>query len=212
VVGLGTPLPFDPPRRLVTSGIYSYIANPMQTANTLLLLGLALAFQSLLLTLAALISGVYSVGLAAWDEGDDLKARYGQRYLLYRRHVRNWLPRWRPSIPQPARLYISADCGKCSQLARFLYSLQPVGLEILPAEEHPLRDLTRITYESHDGWIQNAGVTALARAFEHINFGWTLLGMTMRLPVISALLQSIADVSGGEPAVVRRRQYSNETQ
>jgi protein-S-isoprenylcysteine O-methyltransferase Ste14 len=38
VVGQGTPLPFDPPRQLVRSGIYRYIANPMQSSTALLLI------------------------------------------------------------------------------------------------------------------------------------------------------------------------------
>ncbi|HEX7287028.1 MAG TPA: methyltransferase [Candidatus Angelobacter sp.] len=204
-VGQGTPLPFDPPRMLVTSGIYSYIANPMQTSNTLLLLVLAIALHTFWLALPAVVSLVYSAGLAAWDEGDDLKTRYGKSYLLYREGVSDWVPRWRPYIPQPARLYLSEDCGKCSQMARFLEVLRPIGLKIVPAEEHPDRDLERMTYESHDGSIQQAGIAALARALEHVNLGWAFLGMAMRLPVINSLLQAIADVSGGEPTLVRRR-------
>jgi protein-S-isoprenylcysteine O-methyltransferase Ste14 len=210
MIGRGTPLPFDPPRRLVTSGIYSYIANPMQTTNTLLLLALALAFHTFWLALTALVSLAYSAGLAAWDEGGDLKTRYGAPYRLYRRHVRDWLPRWRPYIAQPAWLYLSEECGKCSQMARFLRTLHPVGLEIVPAEEHPQRDLNRMTYESHDASIQDSGIAALARALEHVNFGWALLGMAMRLPFINSLLQAIADVSGGEPVLVRRRHCSLE--
>ena len=36
--GLGTPIPYDPPQRLVTSGIYRYCANPMQVSCTLVML------------------------------------------------------------------------------------------------------------------------------------------------------------------------------
>ena len=35
--GGGTPIPFDPPRRLVTSGIYRYCANPMQVSCTVVM-------------------------------------------------------------------------------------------------------------------------------------------------------------------------------
>lgn len=204
-VGQGTPLPFDPPRRLVTSGIYSYLANPMQTSTTLLLLGVGLVLRDFWLVLAAAISFAYCAGLAAWDEGEDLKRRHGEPFVLYRNRVRDWLPCWRPYVPHTARLYLSEDCGKCSQMAGFVRSLRPLGLEILAAEEHPTCDLERMTYESHDGSVRQTGIAALARAFEQVNLAWALLGMAMRLPLIAMLLQAIADVSGGEPVLVMRR-------
>jgi hypothetical protein len=203
--GNGTPLPYDPPDRLVTSGIYAYIANPMQTSTALLLFGFALTLHSLWLALAALISIACSVGLAAWDEGRDLSKRFGFAFIRYRRHVRNWLPRWRPYVPSPARIYLSQDCHKCSQMAAFLNGLKPHKLSILPAEEHPLYSLKRMTYESHDGSICAQGIVALARALEHVNLAWAFAGLILRLPLINQLFQSIIDVSGGGPFQVNRR-------
>lgn len=203
--GNGTPLPFDPPGKLVSSGIYSYLANPMQTSYTLLLLLTALAFWNSWLLFAALLSFFYSAGLAWWDEDEDLKRRFGEEYTIYRRNVRDWLPRWRPYVAKPAHIYLSSDCIKCSQMARFLQGLGPVRLEIKAAEEHPQRDLMRMTYESADGTIEAAGILALARAFEHVNFAWAMLGMAMRLPVVHLVLQAFADISGGAPMLVKRR-------
>lgn len=203
--GEGTPLPFDPPRILVTSGIYSYIANPMQTVTTLLLLGAALLFRNVWFLPAALLSFLYSAGLAWWDEHEDLKQRFGEGYILYRKNVRDWRVRWRPYVSQPARIYMSADCFKCSQMARFLEGLGPLGIEIKAAEEHPQRDLTRMTYESWDGTIEATGIVALARFFEHVNLAWALVGMTMRLPLVHLLLQAVTDISGGGPMLVKRR-------
>ncbi len=204
--GAGTPLPFDAPSRLVQSGIYAYVANPMQVATVLLFAALALVLHSLWFMVAALITFLYSAGLADWFEGEELTQRHGASFHEYRRHVRNWIPRWRPYVPHPASLYVSAECGRCSQLAGWLHALKPVGLEIVAAEEHPERDLTRMTYDPQDGTAEQSGITALARAFEHINFGWALLGMAMRLPGVCGLLQAIADVNGGAPTrVVRKR-------
>jgi protein-S-isoprenylcysteine O-methyltransferase Ste14 len=203
IVGQGTPLPFDPPQRLVRSGIYRYLANPMQTSTVLLLIVMAIAAKSLWLGLACLLSLAYSAGLAMWDEDHDLRQRYGQSFLEYSRQVQNWLPRWRPAVSQPARIYLAEDCFKCSQMAAFLKSLKPLGLEIVAAEDHPRRNLQRMTYESEA--VEEEGLAALARSLEHINFIYALLGMALRLPGVNAALQTILDVSGGEPMPVVRR-------
>src|SRR4051794_1710948 len=44
--GGGTVIPFDPPVRLVTSGIYAYLRNPMQTSACVLLLGCSAALRN----------------------------------------------------------------------------------------------------------------------------------------------------------------------
>ena len=67
--GGGTPVPFDPPKRLVTTGPYAYIANPMQTAMTLVFLGWGALLGSWWVMAAAAMAIVYSAGIAAWDEG-----------------------------------------------------------------------------------------------------------------------------------------------
>ena len=109
--GLGTPIPYDPPRRLVASGLYRYLANPMQTFCAVTLTAWGLTLQAPWITGSGAISVIYSLGLARWDEGEDLKERFGDSWLLYRRHVRNWKPRWRPwhnpEAPVPC-LYIIA--------------------------------------------------------------------------------------------------------
>jgi protein-S-isoprenylcysteine O-methyltransferase Ste14 len=203
VVGQGTPLPFDPPRQLVRSGIYRYIANPMQGSTALLLIVMAIGLKLPWLLLAAFVSLMYSAGLATWDEDHDLRQRYGQSFVDYRQQVRNWLPCWRPFIGQPARIYLAEDCFKCSQMAIFLKGLKPVGLEIVAAEDHPRRNLERLTYESET--VEDDGLAALGRALEHVNFFCALLGMALRLPGVNAVLQAILDVSGGGPMPVARR-------
>jgi protein-S-isoprenylcysteine O-methyltransferase Ste14 len=205
LAGEGTPLPYDPPSRLVTSGIYAYIANPMQLSTTLLLFGLGVGLHSKWLFFAGLISVVYCFGLAAWNENADLKLRYGDEFVKYRSHVRNWLPRWRPWIASPSRVYLSEDCFKCSQMAAFLRRLKPLNLEILPAEEHPIYDLERMTYESRHSAIHAQGIAALARALERVNLAWALAGMLMRLPGVNQLLQAIVDVNGGGRIRIERK-------
>jgi protein-S-isoprenylcysteine O-methyltransferase Ste14 len=218
--GGGTPVPFDPPKRLVTTGPYAYIANPMQTAMTLVFLGWGALIGSKWVMAAAAMAIIYSAGIAAWDEGRDLRARFGDRWIAYRRHVRPWWPRWRPFVmPEETRnalnataatsdprLYVASTCGQCSTIGRWLQSRAPLGLTFVAAEQHPTRDLWRITYDPGDGTPDEEGVAAIGRALEHINFAWAFAGMAMRLPLVSLILQALVDASGGGPQRIRRRQ------
>ncbi|SDH80389.1 Protein-S-isoprenylcysteine O-methyltransferase Ste14 [Sinosporangium album] len=112
VSGHGTPLPYDPPKRLVTGGPYGFVRNPMQVSMTLGFLALApldIRF------LAAAVSGVaYGAGLAAWHENDQLRTMYGTAWDTYRARTRPWIPRLRPhdGIP-PATVYIARTCPQC---------------------------------------------------------------------------------------------------
>src|SRR5512142_1653172 len=42
--GLGTPAPFDPPRKLVISGPYRYVRNPMYVGMGVVFIGFAVVF------------------------------------------------------------------------------------------------------------------------------------------------------------------------
>ena len=208
--GNGTPLPYDPPQRLVRSGVYAYIANPMQFSMVLLLIGWGLMLESLWVSGAGLMALIYSAGLAAWDEGGDLAQRFGTDWSAYRRAVGPWWFRWQPAsaeIPGQtrAKLYVASECGPCSELGGWFLTHQPVGLDILAAEDHPRHDLTRLTYDPCDGCPEEVGVAALARALEHLHLGWALIGWVIRLPVIIQFIQLIVDAVGGEPRLIRRR-------
>ena len=199
--GRGTPIPFDPPRRLVSSGLYAYVGNPMQVSGVLLLLLLGLAVQNIWVAAIGVMAHVYSIGLAGWDEDDDLQRRFGTDWTEYRRGVRRWWPRWRPwQKPggSSATLYVSEYCDMCQDVASWFAVRRAVRLLIVPAERHPSRALTRITYESPDGLVVS-GIPAVARALEHLHFGWAIAGAVMRLPVACQLIQLIVDASGGGP-------------
>jgi len=68
-----------------------------------------------------------------------------------------------------------------------------------------------MTYESPDvdSAIRATGIAALARALEHVNLGWALLAMALRLPIANQFLQAIVDMSGGGPFRVTRRLLSS---
>ena len=118
--GGGTPFPYDPPKTLVRSGIYAYVRNPMQLSASALLALIALATMNAWLATAALLTVAFSAGFAAWDEGSDLRQRFGDGVLRYTSSVRNWLPSWRPRIEQPSIIYLDMGCdrGGCDPSAR----------------------------------------------------------------------------------------------
>lgn len=202
--GGGTPIPFDPPKRLVTSGIYAYVANPMQLSMTLCYLAVAVMLHSWPVALASVMSVIYSEGIARWDEDRDLIARAGTEWAEYRGAVRRWFPRWKPhssanAEKNPARLYVDSDCPECSQLGRWLLARVPAGLSIEPARSYPGAALERVTYDPGDGSVHQGGVAAVACALEHLSLGWALVGMLARIPVLVNVLQFLTDASGGEP-------------
>ena len=203
--GGGTPVPYDPPRLLVRSGPYAYVSNPMQLSLACVFAGCGLFLENPWIAIAGAMVLVYSSGLAAWDENRDLERRFGDAWTAYRRAVRRWIPRWRPWIALPARLYVAEGCGPCASVRQWIGRRRPIGLEVVAAEDHPSRDLSRITYEPGDGSREEEGVAALARAFEHLHLGWAFLGATVRLPVVRPLVQLLIDAVGGGPRLVKRR-------
>jgi len=206
--GHGTPVPFDPPARLVTSGPYAYLRNPMQLSAALVLVSWGALLGSWWVVAGGAMAVIYGAGFATGDESADLERRFGNAWSRYRSLVRPWFPRWRPAdfgdLAPVATLYVAEECGPCSEVRAWFESRKPVHLEIVAAERHPSRTLTRITYDPGDGTGDAQGVAAVARALEHVHLGWGLLGMFVRLPGICQALQLITDASGGgERRVVR---------
>jgi protein-S-isoprenylcysteine O-methyltransferase Ste14 len=200
--GGGTPVPYDPPRRIVVSGAYAYVANPMQLSATVLLLGLGVCVGNAWVGATGIMAYLYSSGIAAWDENADLGERFGEAWPRYRGEVPKWIPRWRPWYRDEspvAILYVSSECGPCSEVGRWYRRLGTRGLVIAAAEDHPQGGLTRITYEAVDGTYRATGIDAIARALEHSHLGWACAGFAMRLPIVSPVLQLIVDASGGQP-------------
>jgi protein-S-isoprenylcysteine O-methyltransferase Ste14 len=206
--GAGTPIPYDPPRHIVMTGPYAYVANPMQLSAVVLLLILGIALWNVWVAAAGVMAHIYSAGIAGWDEDQDLLSRFGAAWPAYRSRVRKWIPHFRPWYRDDcavATLYVSEECGMCSAVGAWFLKRAVRGLAIVAAEDHPRGGLTRITYESADGLYRATGTDAIGRALEHVHFGWAFAGFAMRLPVVSIVIQLIVDASGGEPRTIRRR-------
>jgi len=197
--GGGTPFPFDPPDRLVTTGPYAYVANPMQLSCTLLLVAWGGLIRSWGLVAMAVVSAAFAAGIAGWHETLELERRHGRAWSKYRFGVPVWKPRWRPWAggTDPAVLYVAPGCDPCEGLARWLRARDPVGLDIRPATA-ATNPVVRLTYIGPAG-DQAAGVAAFARTLEHLNLAWAWLAWVILLPGFARFVQVVIDAMGGGP-------------
>lgn len=194
--GDGTPVPLDPPRRLVTHGIYAFIRNPMQLSMTLLLLLESLFLWSPWPAILAVLGVVYSEGLARWSENQDMLDRFGDAWSRYQKSVRPWLPRWSPRIGEPCELWLDAACGPCSEVARWFARRRPHQLRLREADAWPGPPLLRVTWHHPASGRTESGVRAIAMALQHLNLPWAALGWIAGLPGISHTLQICFDAAG----------------
>ncbi len=200
-VGGGTPFPWDPPERLVTTGPYAYLHNPMQVGACALLLLLAVAAGSLTLALGVVVAVVFSEAVAEPHERVVLGARW-PAHTAYRAAVRGWLPRWRPHASEPATLWVSQSCGLCRSTGEAVRLLAPHGVALRRAEEAPVR-LTRMRFDLPSApagpGLHDRGVPALARALERVSLPWAWVGWFVRLPLLDRGVQAVADACGLGP-------------
>jgi len=90
----GTPVPFNPPPKLITTGLYAFVRNPMLLGLFLLMLGLGVLFGSLSLIfiftpLFILLNVLY---LKAIEE-KEMEKKFGEEYLEYKKKVPMFIPR-----------------------------------------------------------------------------------------------------------------------
>jgi protein-S-isoprenylcysteine O-methyltransferase Ste14 len=95
VRGKGTPLPLDPPKKLVVEGPYRIIRNPMYWGVGSVILGEAAVFHSVALTELAIIFAGGVVLFVLFIEEPALKRKFGAEYEEYCRRVPRWLPRFK---------------------------------------------------------------------------------------------------------------------
>ena len=91
--GDGTPLPLDQTSKLVVSGPYHYVCNPMAIAGIGQGLSLALLFHSVPILIYSILGGVFWHFVVRPVEERDLAERFGDAYHDYRSTVSCWIPR-----------------------------------------------------------------------------------------------------------------------
>ena len=89
----GTPVPFNPPPQLVTTGPYAYVRNPMLTGIFALLFGFGVLFgsASLLVVFTPLFILINVWELISIEE-PELEKRLGQDYIEYRKRTPMFFP------------------------------------------------------------------------------------------------------------------------
>jgi protein-S-isoprenylcysteine O-methyltransferase Ste14 len=103
-VGRGTLAPVVPTERLVVSGFYRYVRNPMYLGVLMLIAGQCVLFRS-----SALWEywGVVALGfhlfVLAYEE-PTLRGKFGESYVEFCQNVPRWMPRLRPWVVAVARV------------------------------------------------------------------------------------------------------------
>ncbi|MCD4743046.1 MAG: isoprenylcysteine carboxylmethyltransferase family protein [Desulfobacteraceae bacterium] len=90
-VGKGTPVPIDPPKKLVIIGMYRFVRNPMYIGILFLLFGEAIFFKSfVLLGYTACVYCLFQIFIIGFEE-PMLKTKFGKEYEDYCKIVPRWL-------------------------------------------------------------------------------------------------------------------------
>ena len=95
----GTPVPFNPPPKVVNTGPYRYARNPMLTGIFLFLFGVGFCVSSV--SLVTFFAPLY-VLINVWElkkiEEPELMKRLGDEYVEYRRQTPMFIPGCRPRL------------------------------------------------------------------------------------------------------------------
>jgi len=93
VQGAGTPAPPFPTRRLVVTGLYRYVRNPMYLAVVSTIVGQALVLGNIaILEYGGFVWLLFHVFVLIYEE-PTLRASFGPEYNAYCNGVRRWVPR-----------------------------------------------------------------------------------------------------------------------
>ena len=98
-LGNGTHAPWDPTSKLVVSGPYAYVRNPMITGIVLILTGEALMLSSWAIVVWAIVFLVINMFYFPLSEEPGLRKRFGREYEEYCKNVPRYIPRLTPWKP-----------------------------------------------------------------------------------------------------------------
>ena len=98
-LGNGTPAPWDPTSKMIISGPYAYVRNPMITGVVLILTGEALMLSSWAVGIWAIVFLIINMFYFPLSEEPGLRKRFGKEYEEYCKNVPRYIPRLTPWKP-----------------------------------------------------------------------------------------------------------------
>jgi protein-S-isoprenylcysteine O-methyltransferase Ste14 len=93
--GRGTPEPLHPTEKLVITGLYRYVRNPMYLGALIMILGQAVFFENWQVAVFGMIAWGASFVFVLVYEEPTLRKKYGAEYEEYCRRVARWVPKIR---------------------------------------------------------------------------------------------------------------------
>lgn len=93
--GKGTPLPIDQTTKLVLTGPYRYVRNPMAIAGVGQGIAVGIIFTSMPICIYALVGALLWQLVVRPIEEKDLLKRFGEEYEHYQQNIPCWIPRFK---------------------------------------------------------------------------------------------------------------------
>ncbi len=91
IFGRGTPVPIEPPKKLVVSGLYKYTRNPIYLGYFMIFLGEFFFFGQFLLLIYFFLTIVKINLYVIYYEEPILKKRFGKSYREYLKKIPRWI-------------------------------------------------------------------------------------------------------------------------
>jgi protein-S-isoprenylcysteine O-methyltransferase Ste14 len=89
----GTPVPFNPPPKLVTTGPYAYVRNPMVTGIFIILFGFGVLLNSISFTfIFTPLFILFALLELKTVEEPELEKRFGKEYVEYKKRTPMFIP------------------------------------------------------------------------------------------------------------------------
>ncbi|GHT91023.1 RemK protein [Betaproteobacteria bacterium] len=107
--GQGTAAPWNPPKKLVVSGAYCYMRNPMISSVLTILIAETLLLNSGWIFVWFVLFFIINTIYFPLFEEKELEKRFGESYLEYKRNVPRWIPRLSAWRNEPVESKCSPD-------------------------------------------------------------------------------------------------------